>query len=85
MIWLIGNKVCLEKELSDVYLRTTSEFTGTDCEIDITSFQALEAFTHGKKIEWIINCAVYTAVDKAEDEIELCTLLNVQGPKTLHA
>lgn len=83
MIWLIGNQGMLGKELSDVLSKNNIEFTGTDCEIDITSFQALEAFTHGKKIEWIINCAAYTAVDKAEDEIELCTLLNVQGPENI--
>ena len=83
MIWLIGNQGMLGKELSDVLSKNNIEFTGTDREIDITSFQALEAFTHGKKIEWIINCAAYTAVDKAEDEIELCTLLNVQGPENI--
>jgi len=83
MIWLIGNQGMLGKELSDVLSKNNIEFTGTDCEIDITSFKALEAFTHGKKIEWIINCAAYTAVDKAEDEIELCTLLNVQGPENI--
>lgn len=32
-----------------------------------------------KKPDFVINCAAYTAVDKAEDEIELCRLINQQG------
>lgn len=31
------------------------------------------------RIKWIINCSAYTAVDKAEDEQELCEAINSQG------
>lgn len=33
-----------------------------------------------EKITWIINCAAYTAVDKAESDTELAKKLNVDGP-----
>ncbi|MBQ0039132.1 MAG: dTDP-4-dehydrorhamnose reductase [Treponema sp.] len=33
-----------------------------------------------EKITWVINCAAYTAVDKAESEPELAEKLNVEGP-----
>ncbi len=36
-----------------------------------------------EKITWVINCAAYTAVDKAEEDVELATKLNVDGPKNI--
>ena len=35
------------------------------------------------KITWIINCAAYTAVDKAESDVELCKKLNEDGPRNI--
>lgn len=35
------------------------------------------------KITWIVNCAGYTAVDKAEDEAELAKKLNEDGPRNI--
>lgn len=35
------------------------------------------------KINWIINCAAYTAVDKAEGDVELARKLNAEGPKNI--
>lgn len=35
------------------------------------------------KIKWIINCAAYTAVDKAESEPELAEALNTKGPRNI--
>jgi dTDP-4-dehydrorhamnose reductase len=80
MIWLIGNKGMLGTELSEMFERKGLPFVGTDREVNILDEAALAAFAKGKAIRWIINCAAYTAVDKAEDEIELCTALNRDGP-----
>lgn len=45
-------------------------------ELDICDEQAVAAFVKEHGIHVIVNCAAYTAVDKAEDNIELCTRLN---------
>lgn len=45
-------------------------------ELDICNEQAVMAFVKEYDIHVIVNCAAYTAVDKAEDNMELCTKLN---------
>jgi len=59
------------------------DWVGTGREVDFTDASAIEAFGAGKTFDWVINCAAYTAVDKAEDEPELCRKLNVEGPACL--
>lgn len=83
MIWLIGNKGMLGTELSEALARAGLEFVGTDREVSILDQAALDAFVAGKGIGWIVNCAAYTAVEKAEDEAELCGKLNVEGPANI--
>ena len=66
MIWLIGNKGMLGTELSLLLEKENIPFIGTDCELDITNPVLLKDFSETQSIKWIINCAAYTAVDKAE-------------------
>ena len=54
-------------------------------ELDITDQQAVETFVSENDIDGIVNCAAYTAVDKAEDNQELCRLLNTIAPGYLAA
>lgn len=54
-------------------------------ELDITDQQAVEDFVSRNGIDGIVNCAAYTAVDKAEDNKELCTTLNTVAPAYLAA
>ena len=51
--------------------------------LDITDENAVQNFVRNNNIDVIINCAAYTAVDKAESDIELATKINVQGPRNL--
>lgn len=51
--------------------------------LDITDAVAVEKFVRENNIDVIINCAAYTAVDKAEDDIDLATKINVDGPRNL--
>ena len=46
-------------------------------ELDICDEQAVRAFVTDNQINVIVNCAAYTAVDKAEDNAELCDKLNL--------
>jgi dTDP-4-dehydrorhamnose reductase len=83
-IWLIGNKGMLGTELSLVLEKQGIPHIGTDRELDITDAAALASFAEERgrtaPIDWIINCAAYTAVDKAEDDRDFCRRLNTGGP-----
>lgn len=52
-------------------------------ELDITNIDAVREFVELNKPEYIINCAAYTAVDKAEEQQELARRVNALGPKNL--
>jgi dTDP-4-dehydrorhamnose reductase len=61
-------------------------FYNTDVEeLDITDQDAIEKFVAYNGIDGIVNCAAYTAVDKAEANEELCTRLNAEAPAYLAA
>lgn len=49
-------------------------------ELDICDEQAVMEFVQKNKIDCIVNCAAYTAVDKAEENVELCDKLNHIAP-----
>ena len=56
----------------------------TDADtLDITDFDSVQKFVREHNIDTIINCAAYTAVDRAESDIELATRINVTGPENL--
>ncbi|MDR3273931.1 MAG: dTDP-4-dehydrorhamnose reductase [Puniceicoccales bacterium] len=56
--------------------------TGSD-ELDITDEHAVTSFVAKHGIDTIVNCAAYTAVDRAENEHKLAESANVQGPLNL--
>ena len=59
-------------------------FFNTDVEeLDICDQQAVEQYVSTHAIDGIINCAAYTAVDKAESDKEFCTTLNTVAPAYL--
>ncbi|WCL82114.1 dTDP-4-dehydrorhamnose reductase [Saprospira sp. CCB-QB6] len=51
--------------------------------LDITDAEAVSRYMQQYKIDYCINCAAYTAVDKAEEQEELAQLVNVEGPRNL--
>jgi len=90
MIWLIGSKGMLGTEISLLLEKSGYSFIGTDREVDITNYAALEAFIQNQQsakqsIDCIVNCAAYTAVDKAEDDAENCRGLNTFGAGNIAA
>lgn len=52
-------------------------------ELDITDKNAVEQFVVNNKIDGIINCAAYTNVDKAEEDVALCYKVNRDAPQYL--
>lgn len=61
-----------------------NELVCTDVEeLDITNLEAVRLYTKKVKPDYIINCAAYTAVDKAEEQEELVYKINAIGPKNL--
>jgi dTDP-4-dehydrorhamnose reductase len=59
-------------------------FIFTDIEeLDLTDASTLKNFVETNNINVCINCAAYTAVDKAEDEQELALLVNAQAVENL--
>ncbi|MDD3039179.1 dTDP-4-dehydrorhamnose reductase [Bacteroides sp.] len=60
----------------------TYYFTDVE-ELDICNEEAVWAFIAEKRIELIVNCAAYTAVDMAEDNQELAHKLNSIAPGVL--
>ena len=75
----LGNEMqLLEKE------NPQHTYYNTDvAELDITDEDAINRFVEDNEIDGIVNCAAYTAVDKAEENQELCTKLNATAPEFL--
>ena len=51
--------------------------------LDITDLAAVRAAVLENEVRVIVNCAAYTNVDKAEDDVQLCSLLNAKAPENL--
>ena len=52
-------------------------------ELDITNYENVKSYITDTNPDIIINCAAYTAVDKAEEDKELAYKINAEGPKNL--
>lgn len=52
-------------------------------DLDITDEEAVKKYVKQHNIDTIINCAAYTAVDKAEDDADLAAKINIDGPRNL--
>ena len=75
----LGNEMQLLEQQN-----TQHTYFNTDvAELDITDRAAIRQFVTDHQIDGIVNCAAYTAVDKAEDNEELCTRLNAEAPAYL--
>ena len=84
-ILLTGAKGMLAKDVI-ANLKENNELICTDSdELDITDKEAVLKKVKEIKPNYIINCAAYTAVDKAEEpeNYELVRKVNAEGPKNL--
>lgn len=72
----LGNEMRVLAEKHPAY---TYFFTDVE-ELDICNEKAVMEFVQTNEIDCIVNCAAYTAVDKAEECIDLCDKLNHLAP-----
>lgn len=75
----LGNSI---RQLAAGYPQYAFVFTDVDT-LDICDAQAVDAFVKEKQADYIINCAAYTAVDKAEDDEALCFRINRDAVRNL--
>ncbi len=82
-ILITGANGMLAKEVKEKF-NEGNELTLTDvAELDITNEKMVYDFITNLKPDLIINCAAYTAVDKAEENVELADRINGDGPTNL--
>lgn len=75
----LGNEI---KVLSVAFPDWQFLFTDVDA-LDITDENALEIWFQNNKPNYIVNCAAYTAVDKAETDSETAIKVNSLAPQLL--
>ncbi len=63
---------------NEVYKGVNFYFTDKE-SLDITDYSAVEAFIKEHSVDTIVNCAAYTAVDKAEAEPERAYAINTEA------
>ena len=74
----LGNEMrIVSRESADNYI-----FTDV-AELDITNLEAVRCMVAEKNVKVIVNCAAYTNVDKAEEDVEFCELLNAKAVENL--
>ena len=84
MIIVTGAKGQLGGDVCDELKKRGIDFKGIDIdELDITDKSAAENFFSSHPCDSLIHCAAYVAVDKAEDEKELCFKINESGTQIL--
>ena len=82
-ILITGANGMLAKSVKE-RLKKGNELICTDVsELDITNKDQVLEFVQDLKPEYIINCAAYTAVDKAEEVYDLADKINGDGPANL--
>ena len=52
-------------------------------ELDICDAEAVKRTVVDNRVDYIVNCAAYTQVDKAEDNVELCRKINAVAVENL--
>ncbi|MDR0982937.1 MAG: dTDP-4-dehydrorhamnose reductase [Culturomica sp.] len=83
-ILVTGANGQLGSELRKIGFTALDEIFYTDVvELDITDSEAVEKFVLTNDIDTIVNCAAYTAVDRAEDEPELARAVNTRAAEVL--
>ena len=82
----LGNEMrIIAKGCQDRYIFTdVNQVEGAETTyLDITDLDAIRRMVAENGVNVIVNCAAYTNVDKAEEDVALATLLNATAPENL--
>ncbi len=83
-VLVTGAKGQLGSDVVSELKKRGHETIGVDVEeMDITDPEEVTRVMSQTKPETVIHCAAYTAVDRAEDEKELCRKINSEGTKNI--
>ena len=83
-ILITGANGQLGNEMRIVSQGSKDKYIFTDvAELDITNLEAIRTMVREEDVKVIINCAAYTNVDKAEEDVEFCELLNATAVENL--
>ena len=83
-ILVTGANGQLGSEMRRVGSVSPNNYIFTDvAELDITNKEAVAQFVAQNRVDVIINCAAYTNVDKAEDDIDTARLINATAVANL--
>ena len=82
-ILVTGANGMLAKEVREKFEKGNEVIATDVAELDITNGQAVMDYVMNLKPDYIINCAAFTAVDKAEECYELADKINGDGPTNL--
>ena len=83
-VLVTGVKGQLGHDVMDELAAKGIEGIGVDVEeMDITDADACQRVIKEAKPDAVIHCAAYTAVDAAEDNVELCRKVNADGTRNI--
>jgi len=81
---ITGSNGQLGQEIKKLSAGLEHKFYFTDVEeLDVTSAGQIKSYMGQNRIDFIVNCAAYTAVDKAESDVQKAELINKTGPANL--
>ncbi len=80
-ILLTGSTGQLGQEIIKTKPSNIDLITPNRTELDLKDYEQCVKIVHDKKPDWVINCAAYTSVDKAESELKLATKINSYAPE----
>lgn len=84
IVLVTGCKGQLGYDVSKELTKRGDEAVAVDVEeMDITDKEAVDNYITKANVDAVIHCAAYTAVDSAEDNVELCRRINRDGTQNI--
>lgn len=83
-IWVTGSRGMLGTDVCNALRAVQHDVVATDRDLDVTDASAVdEHLASNPAIDWVVNCAAWTAVDAAEDDESGAYTINATGPRVL--